>query len=159
MVCEHLWWSVILNKQRGRRRQFFLLFLTEMVVNECWLLQYLMLWPPFSPVWPSDFVRKCHCHCPAMWCHFVNGPCHVVASSLHDVTLVGNHSYFIILRHSLLTVDCCFVVAGSWVAGFFWLWQTALVYSVPVGGMYCIYDLCLFDNYCSKTARVMRIRE
>ena len=36
-------------------------------------------------------------------------------------------------------------------AGVFWLWQTALVYSVPVGGMYCIYNLCfvhllLFEN-------------
>ena len=36
-------------------------------------------------------------------------------------------------------------------AGFFWLWQTALVYSVPVGGMYCIHNLCfvrllLFEN-------------
>ena len=41
-------------------------------------------------------VRKRHCHCPAMWCHFVNdfvnGPYHMVASSLHDVTLVGRHS-------------------------------------------------------------------
>ena len=23
----------------------------------------------------------------------------------------------------------------------FWLWQTALIYSVPVGGLYCIYNL------------------
>ena len=86
----------------------------------------MTVWCPTS--WPT--VRKHHCHCPAMWCHFVTGPCHVVVSSLHDVTLIWRHSYFII-HHSFLDL-----------AGFcFWLWQTALIHSVPVGGMYYIYNL------------------
>ena len=53
----------------------------------------------------------------------------------------------------------CFVWAGSWAAGFFWLWQTALVYLVPVGGMYCIYNLCFVRLLLFEIACVVRIWE
>ena len=65
----------------------------------------------------------------------------MVASSLHNITLVGRHSYFLFLHHSF--VYCLFCLGWQLSGRVFSLWQTALIYSVPVGGMYCIYNLCL----------------
>ena len=48
-----------------------------------------------------------------MRCHFVNGPSHVVASSLHDITLVGCHSYFLFLGHSFCWLFVLFGLAAE----------------------------------------------
>ena len=61
--------------------------------------------------------RHFHCHCPAIYCHFANGPCHVVASSLHDVTLVGHHSIF----YSVFFIFYFWVIL--WPRLFCWGWQ------------------------------------
>ena len=104
-------------------------------------------------------VKKHQCHCPAMWCHFVNGPSHMVASSLHNVTLVGWHFYF-------LSFFCWLLFCWGWqLRGWvFWLWQTASIYSVPAGSIYCIYNLCfvqllLFKNRacCENSEMTVRL--
>ena len=86
----------------------------------------------------------------------------MVASSLHDVTLVGRHSYFIILRHF---VDRCFVGVQLSDRVFLAVADSIAVYSVPFGGMYCIYSLCfvqslLFENRvcCESSGMTVRLR-
>ena len=87
----------------------------------------------------------------------MNGPCQVVTSSLHDVTLVGRHSYFIILSHSLLTVVSLWLAAER--QGFSGCDRQYWYIQCPLG--VCIVSIihALFDYLCSKIACVVRIRE
>ena len=104
----------------------------------------MTVWCPTS--WPT--VRKRHCHCPAMWCHFVTGPCHVVVSSLHNVTLIWRHSYFII-HHSFLDL-----------AGFFSGCGRQHWYNKCPSGVCIVFIFYASFHYCcSKIACVVRIRE
>ena len=75
-------------------------------------------------------VRKRHCHGPAVWCHCVNGPSHMVASSLHNVTLVGHHSYFLFLHHSFV----------DWF--FYWGWQLSSRVFLAVADSIDIFSAC-----------------
>ena len=84
----------------------------------------------------------------------------IITSQSH----IGRMSFLFLYFFIILLLTVCFVGAGSWAAGCFWLWQTALVYSVPVGGMYCIYNLCfvqllLFENHmcCENLGMTARL--
>ena len=65
-TSEHLWCSAIIKKRkrkkgrRKRKEEEEGVFLFREMVNE-WMLATWMLWPPVSPVWPSDFLTGSHC--------------------------------------------------------------------------------------------------
>ena len=81
----------------------------------------------------------------------------MVASSLYDVTLVGRHSYFIILSHSLLTVVSLWLAAEQ--QGFSGCGRQHWYTQCPLGACIVFVINALFDNCCSKVACAVRIRE
>ena len=87
------------------------------------------------PVW-----GKRHCLCPTMWCDLTNWPWHVVASSLHDVTLARRHSTFC---YCVIFVVDCFVGAGSWAADLFLSVADSIdIFSACWGYVFCLFDAC-----------------
>ena len=88
-----------------------------------------------------------------MWCHFVTGPCHVVVSSLHDVTLIWRHSYFII-HHSFLDLAGFFSGCGRQ------HWYTQCLLGVCTIFIICFLQLLLFENHvcCENLGMTARLR-
>ena len=95
----------------------------------------------------------------------------MVASSLHDVTLVGHHSSFFLLLLLLLFLFVCFILRHSFVDCMFCLgWQLSdrvfLAVADSIGifsarlGVCIVFIIYALFGYCSsKIACVVRIRE
>ena len=81
----------------------------------------------------------------------------MVASSLYDVTLVGRHSYFIILSHSLLTVVSLWLAAER--QGFSGCGRQHWYIQCLSGVCIVLIVYALFSYCCSKIACAVRIRE